>query len=197
MVSEPRTASTQSWSTSSVRLWSEAVTGAYFPEERLKVIKSLKDEGSLREEDPWVFLNTPGTYYVCPCRSLLRRLRTHPRAQAPRFSRLINRTELSGLRGTALLIQKLVTVTPAQKHFLGSNSQLLSSLINLQPAKCPLTLRLTTWTLTRRPPGQGMPELFTITLISQGCNSEWLAVRRKTKQYFGSPRVWSSAAFMN
>lgn len=142
-----------------------------------------------REEDPWVFLNTPGTYYVCPCRSLLRRLRTHPRAQAPRFSRLINRTELSGLRGTALLIQKLVTVTPAQKHFLGSNSQLLLSLINLQPAKCPLTLRLTTWTLTRRPPGQGMPELFTIIFISQGCNSEWLAVQGKTKQYFGSPRV--------
>ena len=32
---------------------------------------------------------------------------------------LINRAELSGLKGAALLIQKLATVTPAQKHFLG------------------------------------------------------------------------------
>lgn len=31
---------------------------------------------------------------------------------------LINRAELSGLKGAALLIQKLATVTPAQKHFL-------------------------------------------------------------------------------
>lgn len=64
--------------------------------------------------------------------------------QALCFSHLRSRTELSGLRGAALLIQKLVTVTPAQKHFLGSNNQLFLSLINLQRAERPLTLGLTT-----------------------------------------------------
>lgn len=65
------------WSASSIGFCCEAVSGAYFPEEVLKVIKALKDEGSLRDEDPWVFLNTPRTDYVCSCPSLLPRLSTH------------------------------------------------------------------------------------------------------------------------
>lgn len=127
--------SPQSWSASSIGLWSETVSGAYFSEEVLKVIKALKEEGSLRDEDPWVFLDTLRTYYVCFCPpSYTGSAHTHWH-QALCFSHLRNRTELSGLRGTALLIQKLVTVTPAQKHFLGSNNQLFLSLINLQWAE--------------------------------------------------------------
>lgn len=54
------------------------MSGAYFPEEVLKVIKALKDEGSLRDEDPWVFLDTLRTYYyMCSRPSLLPWLSTH------------------------------------------------------------------------------------------------------------------------
>lgn len=73
MVSEPGAA----YSASSMGLCCEAVSGAYFPEEVLKVIKALKDEGSLRDEDPWVFLDTLRTDYVCSRPSLLSWLSTH------------------------------------------------------------------------------------------------------------------------
>lgn len=53
------------------------MSGTYFSEEVLKVIKALKDEGRLRDEDPWVFLDTLRTYYVCSGPSLLPRLSTH------------------------------------------------------------------------------------------------------------------------
>lgn len=117
------------WYMFSEGVWNELVSSDCFSGEVRKVAELLKTEPTSPLGSPQKPVQTRrcSTQSLC----LLGGLKFWPPpqlSQCPAFISasaslpsldLINRIELSGLKGAALLIQKLATVTPAQKHFLG------------------------------------------------------------------------------